>query len=240
MDEESNDLKLRAEAGDVEAQLALGLHYSENYEECEDLELEQAEHWLRLAAQQGNARAMEALGVLLFHIEYEKPSEFSESIMWLRKAADSGRSAARFELARLYRGYRDGMTVDAIKLIEAPADGKDPVLYWLRKAIEVDSSPSLRNCLAQEFYDLGEWQLARDYSENVLSVPEARVHDRIESLRRMARMYAKGEGVAVDIRSAIEYLETAVELGSQNAEYELAALKNGQSSWCGLGTPLNW
>lgn len=56
-----DELKTKAESGDVEAQYELGSTYREKYERTSDL---LAEKWLRMAAEQGHAKAKLELGHL--------------------------------------------------------------------------------------------------------------------------------------------------------------------------------
>src|SRR4051794_35282008 len=72
-------LKQKAQAGDSEAQTELGIAYR-------DRDPSQAAEWFRKAAEQGNPRAQNSLGVL-YHGGHGVPKDFDQAFGWYKKAA---------------------------------------------------------------------------------------------------------------------------------------------------------
>ncbi|MEO8631201.1 MAG: tetratricopeptide repeat protein, partial [Betaproteobacteria bacterium] len=69
--------------------------------------------WFRKSADQGNAFAQQALGVI-----YEEgigvPQHYAEAMRWYRKAAEQGEPLAQYSLAIMY-SYRGGVRRDYIQ-----------------------------------------------------------------------------------------------------------------------------
>lgn len=88
-----------ATAGDSVAQYRFGAYYSV---QGPDRDLQKAEYWLKLAAQQGLIQAEYGLGILYWW--GSAPNyRFSESATWLRIAANKGHADAQYGLGCLYK-----------------------------------------------------------------------------------------------------------------------------------------
>lgn len=79
--------------------------------------------WFRKAAEQGNAKAQVALG-LIYESGEVVPQDYHQAAIWYRKAADQGSADAQFSLAGLY-----------LKGEGVPQDLAE-VARWTRKAAE--------------------------------------------------------------------------------------------------------
>jgi hypothetical protein len=96
---EIDALRVRAEAGDADAQYDLGVMYANGegvpQDDAEALRL------YRLAAGQGNANAQDNLGNMY---DYGRgvPEDAAEAVRWFRLAADQGHAGAQFQLGGLY------------------------------------------------------------------------------------------------------------------------------------------
>ena len=81
------DLRQRAEAGEMQAQYDLGWRYSAGRDvQRDDAE---AEKWLRMAADRGFAKSQNILG-MMYAVGHGVPQDYMEAAKWLRKAADQG------------------------------------------------------------------------------------------------------------------------------------------------------
>ena len=104
--QETDALRARAEAGDVEAQFVLGSMYEFGRGVPED-DVE-AVRWYRLAADQGDADAQYRLGV-----NYDDgegvPEDDVEAVRWFRLAAAQGVAAAQTTLGVMYATGEGGM-----------------------------------------------------------------------------------------------------------------------------------
>lgn len=114
------EIRKAAEAGDAGAQFKLGEALLQNPTRSTE-NSENALHWLKRAADNGNTEAMIVLGRLL-RSGVGVLQNFGQASQWLETAAKKGNSEGMLELGRL---YRDGVGVD-----------KDPVLayVWFNRA----------------------------------------------------------------------------------------------------------
>ena len=111
-------LRAKAEQGDPQAQLALGLDYSSG--SCVPQDYAEAVKWWRKSAEQGNARAQYCLGIA-YRDGVGVPQDYAEAVMWWRKS-DFAMSKVTLGLA-----YRNGQGVpqdyaEALKLLRKAAD----------------------------------------------------------------------------------------------------------------------
>ena len=88
-------LRVRAEAGDAEAQFNLGVLYNNGDGVPQDDA--EAVRWYRLAADQGYADAQYNLGVMYATGE-GVPQDDAEALRWYRLAADQGHAGAQHNL----------------------------------------------------------------------------------------------------------------------------------------------
>ena len=109
-----------AEQGDADAQFCLGLLLEQGYEDVKYgihndpsrvMKWQQSVHWYQLAAEQGDVRAMRALGMAYsepsdwrvgFMTEKRVEKDFEKAAEWFRKAAEVGDFAAQRNLGYLY------------------------------------------------------------------------------------------------------------------------------------------
>jgi TPR repeat protein len=122
----SNDIRRRqkliyeANAGDLDAQSRLGNLYREG-DDATPKDYEQALHWYRLAAEQGDAKAANNLGAMYQH-GMGVPADMKEAVKWYRRAAKQGLAVAQWNLAVCLL-YGSGAKQEVGKAVE-----------WLRKA----------------------------------------------------------------------------------------------------------
>lgn len=129
----------RAERGDAEAQLQLGLRYAEGDGVIQNDK--EAARWFALAAKQGLAEAQYQYGLALLHgrgVVQDYRSAFS----WIEKPARRGYARAQYTLGELYR-YGTGTAVDkaraylwfnlaAAQGVEAAAKARDSLVWQLK------------------------------------------------------------------------------------------------------------
>lgn len=122
------ELRSLAEAGDAEAQYALGTAYSDGLALARDYR--QAAAWFEKAALQGHVRAQFSLGFLYYHgagsgageAEITVAADAGQALRWLTLAGEAGNPMAAYLLSRIYH-YGQGV----------PAD-RDAALRWARGA----------------------------------------------------------------------------------------------------------
>jgi hypothetical protein len=129
------ELRARATRGDEAAQLALGVHYLVGEDVAQDPT--EAERWLRMAAEQGNAVAQHHLGYIYqgvpepFRTDQDVPVDHAESVRWFQRSAEQGNVSAATSLAAK---YREGHGV--------PASLEESFRWYLRAA-ELGHVPSM-------------------------------------------------------------------------------------------------
>ena len=98
-----DEQRVRAEAGDAQAQFGLGRTYEYGFinvpEDADVLDAEAA-RWLRLAAEQGHADAQNYLGDRYWTGE-GVPQDYAEAVHWYRLAAYQGVAEAQYFLGVL-------------------------------------------------------------------------------------------------------------------------------------------
>jgi len=97
---EIDALRVRAEAGDAEAQYNLGFMYH-NGGLGVPQDSAEAVRWYRLAADQGHVSAPVHLGFIYANGQ-GVPQDDAEAVRWYRLAADQGDANAQFNLAAMY------------------------------------------------------------------------------------------------------------------------------------------
>ena len=95
------ELIAKAEAGDAEAQQALGVMYQTGQGVPPDMM--EAARWYHMAADQGNAMAQMNLG-MMYNFGMGVPQDYVEAEKWFRPAAEQGITVAQLNLKRTRRG----------------------------------------------------------------------------------------------------------------------------------------
>ena len=91
-----SDLTIRAEDGDADAQLALGMTYFH-----QDKDHPEAVKWIRKSAEQGHANAQAHSGAMHLHGNGLRQSN-REAVKWITKAAEQDEPGAQAILGRMY------------------------------------------------------------------------------------------------------------------------------------------
>src|SRR3989475_11307471 len=117
--------KKRADSGDADAQVNVGLLYAKG--EGVPRDFAQARQWWQKAAAQGDAQAQVNLGLLYAKGE-GVPQDFAQAREWYEKAAAQGNAQAQGNRGVLY-AKSEGVAQDSAKALEwvemaaAPGDG---------------------------------------------------------------------------------------------------------------------
>lgn len=124
-DDIATELYKKAMQGDAAAQFDLGAYAIENgIAEFDDI-VNPARHFLSLAADQGEVRAIETIGYACLRGEYGWDADPAAALQWLIKADALGSDLASYNLAMM---FRDGIGV-------ARDDGE--ATRWLRRAADL-------------------------------------------------------------------------------------------------------
>ena|GEM_PF-3572907 len=160
----------------------------------------QAAFWYRKAADQGDADAQDALGVL-YDDGRGVPQDYAEAAFWYRKAADQGDADAQDALGVL---YDDGRGV--------PQDYAEAAL-WYRKAAEQGNS-SAEFILGYLYLD--GHGVPQDATEAAAWFRKAAEQGDAAAQTSLGLMYAKGQGVPRDYAEAYFWYDL-VAAGKQDA-----------------------
>ena len=197
------EVKAKAEAGDAESQVQLGLRYDKG----EGVAKDHAEgaRWYRKAADQNYARAQYALG--LCYLDGEGvPKNQVEGVKWLRKAAEQNFAGAQYNLGVCY-AHGTGVAKDPVEAVK-----------WYRKAAEqnfAEAQDNLGVCYAH-----GEG-VAKDLVEAAKWYRKAAEQNDAEAQFNLGNRYLQGEGVAKDQVEAAKWYRKAAEQNLARAQYNL-------------------
>ncbi|MEM9964321.1 MAG: energy transducer TonB [Asticcacaulis sp.] len=201
------DLMRQAEAGDAEAQIALGAYYRR-----QENNPTEALIWYEQAAQQGLTRAYGPACSLYFEVE----PDWEKARLRCRQAAQAGSTEGYLRLATAYQTGLPNLPQDEEKAAEIH-----------RELIEIHS----------ELFDRGQMQsgsiLADIYFENKLIAPDydkafyytqatLGLRPRI-NYARLAGFYANGQGTETNLREAYRLYAYAAHLGDTEAAQWVAA-----------------
>ena len=141
-EEDIQELKAAAEAGDAAAQYELAMMYGlgKDVERDDALTLE----WGRKAAGNGHPEAQLRMGQCCLHGTHDQPQDLAQAVEWFRKAAEQGLASAQFNLADCYLEGK-GVAQDEAK-----------AAAWFRKAAEQGFLPAQGQLLMVALSDLVE------------------------------------------------------------------------------------
>ncbi len=149
-----DEIRTKAEAGEAESELLLGVRYDQGGEGVAKDQVE-AVKWYRKAAEQNLARAQEQLGICYGKGEGVAKDKV-EAVKWYRKAAEQNFAEAQYNLGNQYR-TGEGVAKDQVEAVK-----------WYRKAVEqnlAEAQSNLGNCyfkgvgVAEDLVEAYSWSL---------------------------------------------------------------------------------
>ncbi len=235
-------LEQKAELGEVEAQIVMGMAYEggrvvpRNYGKAFAL--------FERAAASGHPMGENALALMYVMGEGTSRNPV-EAFKWFQKAAEEGYAQAVHNLGWMYytgegvqrdpakavelfrkaaeRGSAGGMNRLAIAYEQGQGVPQDhaQAMNWYRKAAETGDVQAQFN-LAQK-YDLGRG-VQKDHAEAAIWYRKAAEQDYEPAQFDLAMAYHEGEGVPRDMQEAAKWLERASNLGHAESTYYLARM----------------
>ncbi len=203
-----DDLKARADKGDAQAQLDLGMLYWSGVWVTKDLK--KAAKWHRKAAEQGLSKAQYQLGLDYASgdgVEMDKV----EAVAWFRRAAEQDLMEAQFTLGLC---YANGRGVDT-----SPSEA----VKWYRKSAArgyVDAEAELGACY------LEGTGVAKDPPEGVKWLQQAAEKGSVSAQGKLARCYEKGTGTPKDnVQSYKWYALAAAQDDALGADFRMNLAK---------------
>ena len=198
------ELQQRAEAGDVAAQLDIALCYDSG--SGIEKNLVEAHKWFLKAAEQGNGRAMNAVGIDYANGTGGVEKNLNEAVKWYRKSAEQGNDRGQNNLGRCYQ-YGNGVEKDLNEAVK-----------WYRKSAEQGSAFG-QNSLAR-CYQSGTG-VEKDLAEAVKWYRKSAEQGDAHGQYYLGWCYAHGQGVEKDLAEAVKWYRKSAEQGLANAQSNL-------------------
>ena len=252
-------LQKQADAGDAQAQFALGNYYFRGRGVAQDYT--QALIWYRRSADQGFAPAQNQLGNMYEH-DFGVKTDYARAITYYHSASDQGYALAQYNLANMLENAR-GVRRDyrqALALYRKAAEQNLPeaeqeigyfyqcgfvgprdyaqAITWYRRAAAHGNSDA-ENQLG---YMAGEgWGQPQDYVEALSWYYKAADHGNAAAQENIGYMFQHGTGVQTDYRQAMSWFYKAAGQGNSNAENQLGWMYQfGQGVQPDNGKALAW
>lgn len=200
--QEIADVKKRAEAGDVKAQVQLGIAYAAGNGITQDGA--EAVKWLRKAADHGDASGEYYLGEV-YLMGDGVPVDYAEALKWIRKAADQGEPHAQSNLGVMYsKGL--GVSKDDAEAAR-----------WMRKAADQGSAEGQFALGSMYAHGRG---VPQSETEAAAWYRKAADQDDTPAINNLAILLAMSSDPKIrNPKEAVSLGEKAVELEPDNASY---------------------
>ncbi|WP_288386644.1 tetratricopeptide repeat protein, partial [uncultured Acinetobacter sp.] len=188
------------------AQNSLGNGYEYGF--WGDVNLKQAEHWYRKAADQNYIKGIHNLGVSIF-----LQKRYKDALLYFEKAA-SMNHADSINMLGIY--HKEGIIFEQ--------DHKKALQYF-SKAIDIDANNASALFNIGQAYYYGEG-VKQDYTKAFVWLTKSANQDYSLAQIQLAEMYFSGKGVNKDVSKAIEIIKPLAELGDPKAQENLKWYQN--------------
>ncbi|MBR5598565.1 MAG: sel1 repeat family protein [Alphaproteobacteria bacterium] len=204
-----DDIKAKADAGDVQSQLDLGYMflYGEN---GANVDYKQAIYYYELAAQNKNAVALNNMGSLYFN-GIGTEVNYPKAIKYFEEAAKFGSNDAALNLAVIYLGN----------------DKKHRTTEEWNNIHDLLHQAQKTNYLAKYLYGYAYYLgflVEKDYVKAFSLIKEAADNQYDEAQYILADMYITGTGTTKNYAQAVNYLRAATHQGHIGAMMKLAQI----------------
>ena len=198
--------RVKANAGDPEAALALGTLYLEGEGLAQNLAL--GFQWISKAALLGDSKAQTRLGFCCAQ-GIGRPKSDEEAIEWYHKAADQGDPLAETILGNCYAAGRGTMKDESAALE-----------WWMKAANQGFARAATKVGLS---YYLGK-AVPLDYTEAERWFRKAADSDDMVGQLCLGNCYGTGNGVPKDQEQAAKWIQKAADHGSPKAQLQLGVI----------------
>lgn len=198
-----DDLREKAEKGDAEAQLSLGLRYV-NGERIEK-DFNKGIKWLRKAAEQKNMEAQFSLGLINMFGNGLKKNE-KAGFKFFKQAAENGHMISSYNLAVC---YQNGNGVKQNKIESAK---------WFRVAANMGHDIAQNNLALIYLKGIG---VRKDDNEGVRWMTKSAMQGYSEAQYNLGVMYSGGVGVKKDKKEFFKWTKKAATQGHLKSKYNL-------------------
>ena len=160
--ESMEELKTKAEQGNADAQVDLGLRYEDGRAVIRDYA--EAVKWYRKAAEQGTANAMVHLGYM-YAQGLGVTKDYDEAMKWWLKAAEQGNANGQSSLGIMYE-YGKGVPQDYVQAhmwFDLAAGEGDRIASEFRDAVAAKMTPAQ---IAEAQRLAHEWKLRKEATQS--------------------------------------------------------------------------
>jgi hypothetical protein len=233
-----------ASGGHIDAQVNLGLIFIQDLARAGGSKNpEQAQHWFRRAAEQGDPQAMFFMARILLEGE-AVPIDVPQALQWLQRAADTGYAPASNEIGLIYsrgevvspdpvraaaafeHGARLGEARAQFNLAGCYLSGsgleedREQALYWYRAAADQGFGDAQFNLSLLLLARNGE----QDRQQALQWLAKAADVGVAQAQYEIARRLRTGDGLPADPLQAMHYYREAAEQGHVEAQFSLALM----------------
>ncbi len=229
--------------------------YQIGKEYYEQQDYDEAIKWFRKAAERGDAKGQNALGVMYDNGD-GVTQDYKEAVKWYTKAAEQGDAMGQRNLGTM---YDDGNGVpqdyvEAVKWYRKAAEQGDAfgqlflgtmydegngvpqdyveAVKWYRKAAEQGDASG--QCFLGVMYENGRG-VPKDYNEAVKWYRKAAEQGDADGQNNLGIMYERGHGVRRDYVEAVKWYRKAAEQGDAAGQSNLGYMYD-----CGHGVPQDY
>jgi len=240
---ETEDLALKGNAG---AQYQMARHYLKGTDGVVgDQDFEKAEHWFRLAADQGHTDSIFGLAFVLSRRAKTTADEI-EIARLFGLAAEKGNKAAQYSLAMYILSEKANLKKDinaAVNLLKKSAAQNNPKAHIAlvemahKKECDIETGKQSLEWLKNEAekenpdaqYKMGVineqgYIIPQDLSTAIEWYTKAALNGLSSAHMKIGQLYESGSGVEIDYKEARQFYENAVEMGEFKANWNLAQL----------------
>lgn len=209
-----DDLKIKAQNGNKEAQYELGCLYSYGDEtQHASLDPKEALKWFHKSAKQGYAPAFNAIGIAYDNGEGVRRN-LKKAFKWIKKAADAEYVVA---LRNIAVGYREG---DIVK-----KDLSKCEIYY-SKAFLAAKEQAVRDDKCAQYvlgvcYEFGNGGAEQNVEEAVKWYQKAAEHGHLVAQTNLGACYEQGDGVEKNLPEAVKWYRKAAYGGHARAQVNL-------------------
>lgn len=172
-------LTAKAQSGDPDAEVKLGLTFEQNQD------YNNAATWFQKAAQQGNIDGENSLGVLLANRQ-----DYTDAVPWFQRAADQGNPSAETDLGILNLngdGVKQDATVAAALLQKAAVQGAAQAQFILGELYEHGQGVKQDYIEAYKWLKLAQMQGAPNADKELNTCSQSMTADQINSAEALVK-----------------------------------------------------
>jgi clan AA aspartic protease (TIGR02281 family) len=198
-------LLAKAQGGDAQAQIRMGIRYLQGTGVTQDLK--EAAKWFRLAADKGNTEALGFLGAIFHDGGNGVAQDYREAAKWYRLAAQKGDADAEDTLGDIFYTGGAGVTQDFKEAAK-----------WYRLAADHGNAEAQLRFGYMNYNGQG---VTQDYKQAMKWYRLSANQGNADAQFFFGNMYYEGKGVVQDYQEAVKWHRLAAQQGMPRAQLSL-------------------